>query len=56
MDVPTWLVPLLLCLAVLCLAIPMAGAVPRLTRGWAMAALVMGTVAGVLVLLAAKGT
>lgn len=56
MTVPAWLVPFLLSLAVVCLAIPMAAPVPRVSRGWAVAALVLGTVSGILVLLTVKGT
>lgn len=55
MTYPGWLIPFLLSLGVVCLAIPMVSPTPRIGRGWAVAALVLGTVAGVLVLLAAKG-
>lgn len=56
MNPPGWLVPLLLSLAVICLATPMTGSTPRLARGWAIAALVLGALSAVLVLIATKGT
>lgn len=56
MHIPGWLAPLLLAVAVFCLALPSVSTPPRVSRGWALAALVCSIVAGVLFLVPAVST